>query len=173
MLWGKVLERIVYACRRIVQFKEGASWAYVSEAAKMILDGQVFATGMTNDDDTFALGFLSSVHIQAHPLQAWCRHLREYTSIAPPGGYVIAKGFCTVFRNHSLLPHLYKKLNMFGLEPENHHALRRNGRKLQDCMTSVWEKTVLNCFLGLIIQTFKILGLELLEVLWNGICKQG
>lgn len=97
MLWGKVSERIVYVCRRIDQFREDASLAHVSEAAKMILDGQDFATGMTNGDDAFALGLLSSVHIQAHPLQAWCRYLREYTSIAPPEGYVIAKDFLHSF----------------------------------------------------------------------------
>lgn len=39
-------------------------------------------------------------------------------------------------------------------------------------MALVFGKAVMNCSLGLLIQAIEILGLELLEVLWDGVCEQ-
>lgn len=39
-------------------------------------------------------------------------------------------------------------------------------------MALVFGKAVTDCFLGLIIQAIKVLGLKLLEVLWDGVCNQ-
>lgn len=36
----------------------------------------------------------------------------------------------------------------------------------------MFGKAVTDCLLGLIIQAIEILGLKLLEVLWDGVCKQ-
>lgn len=38
-------------------------------------------------------------------------------------------------------------------------------------MALVLGKTIMDCFFGLIIQAIEILGLKLLEVLWDGVCK--
>lgn len=38
-------------------------------------------------------------------------------------------------------------------------------------MALVFGKAVVDCFLGLVIQAIEILGLKLLEVLWDGVCK--
>lgn len=39
-------------------------------------------------------------------------------------------------------------------------------------MALLFGKAVTNCFLGLIIQAIKILGLKFLKVLWDGVYKQ-
>lgn len=39
-------------------------------------------------------------------------------------------------------------------------------------MALLFGKAVTNCFLGLIIQAIKILGLKFLEVLWDGVYEQ-
>lgn len=45
-------------------------------------------------------------------------------------------------------------------------------KEVKKYMALVFGEAVTDCFLSLIIQAIEILGLKLLEVLWDGVCKQ-
>lgn len=45
-------------------------------------------------------------------------------------------------------------------------------KEVKKYMALVFGEAVTDCFLSLIIQAIEILGLKLLKVLWDGICKQ-